>query len=128
MSGYSSFSVGMQTNTRKAHPPQAWVPRSRADMNSVQPTGESRRGRLLALLCLIYFLVILDAAIVRLALPSIHLALALSPASQTWVANAYMLSFGALLLLGGRLADLLGRKRMLLIGARVFTLASLACA
>ena len=82
---------------------------------------------MLALLCLIYFLVILDAAIVRLALPSIHLALGLSPASQTWVANAYMLSFGTLLLLGGRLADLLGRKRVLLVGVGVFTLASLAC-
>jgi MFS family permease len=81
----------------------------------------------LALLCLVYFLVILDAAIVRLALPSIDLALGLSPASQTWVANAYMLSFGTLLLLGGRLADLLGRKRVLLVGVAVFTLASLAC-
>ena len=90
-------------------------------------TGESRRGRVLALLCLVYFLVILDAAIVRLALPSIHLALALSPASQTWVANAYMLSFGTLLLLGGRLADLLGRRRVLLAGVAIFTLASLAC-
>ena len=82
---------------------------------------------MLALLCLVYFLVILDAAIVRLALPSIHLALGLSPASQTWVANAYMLSFGTLLLLGGRLADLLGRRRVLLAGVGVFTLASLAC-
>ena len=96
-------------------------------MNSIQPTGESRRARVLALLCLIYFLVILDAAIVRLALPSIHDALGLSPGSQTWVANSYMLSFGTLLLLGGRLADLLGRKRVLLAGVGVFTLASLAC-
>jgi EmrB/QacA subfamily drug resistance transporter len=96
-------------------------------MNSIQPTGESRRGRVLALLCLIYFLVILDAAIVRLALPSIHDALGLSPGSQTWVANSYMLSFGTLLLLGGRLADLLGRKRVLLAGVGVFTLASLCC-
>jgi len=96
-------------------------------MNSIQPTGEPRRGRVLALLCLIYFLVILDAAIVRLALPSIHEALRLSPGSQTWVANSYMLSFGTLLLLGGRLADLLGRKRVLLAGVGVFTLASLCC-
>jgi EmrB/QacA subfamily drug resistance transporter len=93
----------------------------------MQPPGESRRGPVLALLCLIYFLVILDAAIVRLALPSIHQALGLSPSAQTWVANAYMLSFGTLLLLGGRLADLLGRKRVLLAGVGVFTLASLAC-
>lgn len=96
-------------------------------MTPTPPPSESRRWRVLALLCLIYFLVILDAAIVRLALPSIHHALGLSPASQTWVANAYMLSFGTLLLLGGRLADLLGRKRVLLAGVGVFTLASLAC-
>ena len=109
---------------RATHKPSAArFPGSQADANQSQ----ARRGRVLALLCLIYFLVILDAAIVRLALPSIHLALGLSPASQTWVANSYMLSFGTLLLLGGRLADLLGRKRMLLIGVGVFTLASLAC-
>ncbi|HTP18101.1 MAG TPA: MFS transporter [Solirubrobacteraceae bacterium] len=89
--------------------------------------SHSHRRRVLALLCLVYFLVILDAAIVRLALPSIDLALGLSPASQTWVANAYMLSFGTLLLLGGRLADLFGRKRILLGGVGVFTLASFAC-
>ena len=79
------------------------------------------------LLCALYFLVILDAAIVRLTLPSLHRALGLSPASQTWVANAYMLSFGTLLLLGGRIADLIGRKRVLLAGVGAFTLASLAC-
>ena len=117
----------MQTNTHNTHPPEAWIPRSGADLKPIHPTGESRRGRVLALLCLIYFLVILDAAIVRLALPSIHRALGLSPASETWVANSYMLSFGTLLLLGGRLADLLGRKRVLLAGVGVFTLASLAC-
>src|SRR5947209_13416056 len=116
----------MQTNTTHT-PSRGWLPRIRTDANPSQASRESRRGRVLALLCLIYFLVILDAAIVRLALPSIHLALGLSPASQTWVANSYMLSFGTLLLLGGRLADLLGRKRVLLTGVGVFTLASLAC-
>src|SRR2546423_15123973 len=96
-------------------------------MTPIQPPSESRRGRVLALLCLIYFLVILDAAIVRLALPSIHEALRLSPGSQTWVANSYMLSFGTLLLLGGRLADLLGPTRVLLAGAGGFPPAPLAC-
>ena len=117
----------MQTNTHNTHPPEAWIPRSGADVKPIRPTRDSRRGRVLALLCLIYFLVILDAAIVRLALPSIHRGLGLSPASETWVANSYMLSFGTLLLLGGRLADLLGRKRVLLAGVGVFTLASLLC-
>jgi EmrB/QacA subfamily drug resistance transporter len=88
---------------------------------------QSARTRVLALLCTVYFLVVLDAAIVRLTLPSIHLALGLSAASQTWVANAYMLSFGTLLLLGGRVADLVGRKRMLLAGMGLFSAASLAC-
>src|SRR5436305_13323434 len=96
-------------------------------MTPMRTPGESRRGPVLALLCLIYFLVILDAAIVRLALPSIHDALRLSPGSQTWVANSYMLSFGTLLLLGGRLADLLGRKRVLLAGVGMFTVAPLCC-
>jgi len=87
-----------------------------------------RRERVLALLRAVYFLVILDAAMVRLTLPSIHRALGLSAASQTWVANAYMPSFGTLLLLGGRIADLIGRKRVLLGGVGVFTLASWAWA
>src|SRR5438309_4062380 len=74
MAGLFILSAGIQPthkHTHNTHPPRAWVPRSRADMNSIQPTGESRRGRVLALLCLIYFLVILDAAIVRLALPGV---------------------------------------------------------
>src|SRR5436305_4301439 len=116
----------MQTNITHS-PSRATLPRSCPDASPSPTSGKSRRGRVLALLCLIYFLVILDAAIVRLALPSIREALGLSPASQTWVANAYMLSFGTLLLLGGRLADLLGRKRVLLVGVGVFTLASVAC-
>jgi EmrB/QacA subfamily drug resistance transporter len=118
----------MPTNLTHIHTPSGGsLLASHTDANRSHSSGESRRGRVLALLCLVYFLVILDAAIVRLALPSIDLALGLSPASQTWVANAYMLSFGTLLLLGGRLADLLGRKRILLVGVGVFTLASLAC-
>jgi EmrB/QacA subfamily drug resistance transporter len=64
---------------------------------------------------------------VRLAIPAIHRELGLSPESEQWVANAYMLTFGSLLLLGGRVADLVGRRRMLLAGVGVFTLASLAC-
>ena len=96
-------------------------------MHFLASPANARRGRVLALLCAVYFLVILDAAIVRLTLPSIHRALGLSPAAQTWVANAYMLSFGTLLLLGGRVADLLGRKRTLIAGVGAFTGASLGC-
>src|SRR3954447_15894168 len=87
----------------------------------------SHRFKLLAVLCAVYFMVVLDAAIVRVAVPSIDRQLQLSPEGLQWVANAYMLTFGALLLLGGRMADLLGRRRMLLGGLVVFTVASLLC-
>ena len=90
-------------------------------------TDQPRAGRALALVCVIYFMVILDSAIVRLAIPVIQRHLGLSAAGETWVANGYMLAFGSLLLLGGRLADLYGRRRLLLLGLLLFTLASLAC-
>src|SRR3954451_4332026 len=87
----------------------------------------SHRWKLLAVLCSVYFMVILDAAIVRVAVPSIDRELDMSPEGLQWVANAYMLTFGALLLLGGRMADLLGRRRLFLAGLALFTLASLLC-
>ena len=89
------------------------------------PTPRANSGRVLALLCVIYFMVILDAAIVRIAIPPMQTDLGLSPAEETWVANSYMLTFGALLLLCGRFADVLGRRRMLLAGVALFTIASL---
>src|SRR4051794_35819932 len=87
----------------------------------------SQRWKLLAVLCAVYFMVILDAAIVRVAVPSIERDLHMSSEGLQWVANAYMLTFGALLLLGGRIADLVGRRRLFLAGLAVFTLASLLC-
>src|SRR4051794_9513765 len=87
----------------------------------------SHRWKLLAVLCAVYFMVILDAAIVRVAIPSIERELQLSSESVQWVANAYMLTFGALLLLGGRIGDLVGRRRLFLGGLALFTLASLLC-
>ena len=85
------------------------------------------RWKLLAVLCAVYFMVILDAAIVRVAVPSIERELQVSPEGAQWVANAYMLTFGALLLLGGRMGDVLGRRRLFLGGLAFFTLASLLC-
>src|SRR3954451_10440874 len=87
----------------------------------------SHRWKLLAVLCSVYFMVILDAAIVRVAIPSIDRDLHMSAEGLQWVANAYMLTFGALLLLGGRMGDLLGRRRMFMAGLAVFTFASLLC-
>ncbi len=80
----------------------------------------------LILLCAAQFVVVLDASIVNVALPTIGGALDFSESSLPWVVNAYVLTFGGFLLLGGRLADLLGRRRIFMIGLVVFALASLA--
>src|SRR6476661_10975027 len=87
---------------------------------------ERRRWIALALLCFAQFIVVLDASIVNVALPSIGRALDFSQDNLSWVVNAYVLTFGGFLLLGGRLADLLGRRRMFITGLVVFALASLA--
>jgi EmrB/QacA subfamily drug resistance transporter len=79
----------------------------------------------LVLVCLAQFMVILDATIVNVALPSIQTDLSMSEADLQWVVNAYTLVFGGFLLLGGRAGDLLGRKRLFLAGVVVFTVASL---
>ncbi|MFO7571078.1 MAG: MFS transporter [Gaiellaceae bacterium] len=79
----------------------------------------------LALVCMAQFMVILDATIVNVALPSIQTDLKMSDADLQWVVNAYALTFGGFLLLGGRAGDLVGRKRVFLIGVVVFTVASL---
>jgi EmrB/QacA subfamily drug resistance transporter len=86
---------------------------------------DPRRWKALALLCTAFFMVILDSSIVVVALPSIDADLAFSPGDLQWVLSAYLLSFGGLLLLGGRAADLLGRRRMFIVGTGLFALASL---
>src|SRR5215213_310621 len=86
---------------------------------------DPRRWKALALLCTAFFMVILDSAIVVVALPSIGADLAFSAGDLQWVLSAYLLTFGGLLLLGGRAADLLGRRRMFIVGTAVFALASL---
>src|SRR5919108_2474797 len=87
------------------------------------------RMRWLALyvLCLGDLMIVLDGTIVNVALPSIRDDLGFSQASLAWVVNAYLLTFGGFLLLGGRLGDLFGHRRLFLIGIGVFTAASLAC-
>jgi EmrB/QacA subfamily drug resistance transporter len=81
----------------------------------------------LVLVCLAQFMVILDATIVNVALPSIQTDLEMSDANLQWIVNAYTLLFGGFLLLGGRAGDLIGRKRIFLVGVVLFTLASLVC-
>ena len=85
------------------------------------------RGLALALVLLAQVLVVIDVSIVTLALPAIQRGLGFSPVGLQWVLSGYALAFGGFLLLGGRLADLLGRRRILITGATVFTAASLAC-
>lgn len=89
----------------------------------------NERTRWLALytLCTGVLMIVLDTTIVTVALPSIKAALGFSEASLVWVVNAYMLTFGGLLLLSGRLGDLYGQRRLFLLGLVLFTLASLAC-
>ncbi|CAB3949000.1 MFS transporter [Achromobacter insolitus] len=81
----------------------------------------------LMVLCLGVLMIVLDTTIVNVALPSIREDLRFTETSLVWVVNAYMLTFGGFLLLGGRLGDLLGHRRMFLAGLVVFTVASLAC-
>ncbi|MFD4467044.1 MFS transporter [Rhodococcus sp. NPDC058505] len=80
------------------------------------------------LLCLVQFMLVLDDTVVNVALPSIRDELGFSPSGLPWVVNAYFLAFGGLLLLCGRMADLLGRRRVFLMGVALFGVASLACA
>jgi len=87
---------------------------------------ERRRWIALILLCVAQFVVVLDASIVNVALPTIGTALHFSQDSLSWVVNAYILTFGGFLLLGGRMADLLGRRRVFMGGLILFALASLA--
>jgi EmrB/QacA subfamily drug resistance transporter len=103
------------------------------DCNTTRETAMTRemsdRMRWLALivLCLGDLMIVLDSTIVNVALPSIRADLGFSQTSLAWVVNAYLLTFGGFLLLGGRLGDLFGHRRLFLAGITLFTLASLAC-
>src|SRR6476661_5381790 len=91
-------------------------------------TTDSRTSWLaLYVLCLASLMIVLDVTIVGVALPSIKDDLGFTDTSLAWVVNAYLLTYGGFLLLGGRLGDLYGHRRLFLIGITVFTLASLAC-
>src|SRR5215469_18018649 len=81
----------------------------------------------LAIVCFGQLMIVLDATIVNVALPSIQRDLGFGPADLTWVINAYGISYGGFVLLAGRMGDLVGRKRVFLAGVLVFTLASATC-
>ena len=109
-----------RTHTPAQPPPDADA------RSGTHDAGDQRPWSLLILLCAAQFMVILDATIVNVALPSIRRALGFAPTDLQWVVTAYVLATGGLLLLGGRAADLLGRRRAFLAGLATFTAASLA--
>src|SRR4051812_22130821 len=90
-------------------------------------TADPRRWKALAVLALIQFMLILDVTVVNVALPQIQDDLGFSRAGLAWVVNGYVLMAGGFLLLGGRLADILGRRRVFLVGVSVFAIASATC-
>src|SRR2546423_3859617 len=90
-------------------------------------TAERARWFALIVLCTGMLMIILDSAIVNVALPWIQRDLGFSQSQLVWVVNSYLITFGGLLLLSGRLGDLLGRRRIFLVGMVIFTLASFAC-
>ena len=90
-------------------------------------TPDPRRWKALVLVCAAFFMVVLDVSIVNVALPSIAVDLELSQSTLQWIITAYSLAFGGFLLLGGRAADVLGRRKVFIAGMALFTFGSLMC-
>ncbi|WP_318208384.1 MFS transporter [Streptomyces sp. SJL17-1] len=97
------------------------------DQTHGHPSPDPRRWKALALICAAQFMLVLDVTVVNVALPALAIDLDLGRTALTWVVTAYTLCFGGLMLLGGRLSDALGARRVLLTGLALFTAASLAC-
>src|SRR5881409_3700647 len=98
------------------------------EADSMSETTDTRtRWLALYVLCLATLMIVLDVTIVGVALPSIREDLGFSDTSLAWVVNAYLLTYGGFLLLGGRLGDLFGHRRLFLIGVSLFMVASVAC-
>jgi EmrB/QacA subfamily drug resistance transporter len=88
--------------------------------------GQAHKGMILAIILISYVMIVLDISVVLTGLPKIHQQLGFSEANLAWVQSAYTLTFGSFLLLGARTGDILGRRRMFIVGLAVFTFASLA--
>lgn len=102
------------------------MPRSPMNTTLVEENRHRSASIALAVVCAAQFMVVLDISVVNVALPSIRESLGFDAGGLAWVVNAYALTFAGFLLLGGRLADLLGRRRVFVIGLAVFSGASLA--
>ncbi|MEV4419889.1 MFS transporter [Patulibacter sp. NPDC049589] len=120
------MTTSLAPNTRRGRPGAA-ATGGPAPGNGA-PDGTARRAgpAVLALIVVSYLMIILDASVVITALPDIETSLGFSPTGLSWVQNAYTLAFGGLLLLGARAGDLLGRRRMFIVGIGLFTAASFA--
>ncbi len=92
-----------------------------------QRPNDRRRWLALLLVCTAQLMIVLDGTIVNVALPAIQESLGFSQVTLSWVVNAYLLTFGGFLLLGGRAGDLFGRRRVFAFGLALFTFASLLC-
>ena len=112
---------------RTPSPPPMAAPLPTQMARGVGSESAARRWRAFALLVVAYFMTIVDLTIVNVALPTIGVKLHFPESDLQWVVTAYGLTFGGFLLLGGRAADLLGRRRLLMVGLAVFSVASLAC-
>src|SRR5712691_11826359 len=102
-------------------------PRIMALSSRTSPVAGDSRWLALVVLCAGMLMIVLDATIVNVALPSIRSDLGFAQSSLAWVVNAYLIAFGGVLLLAGRLGDLIGRRRIFLSGIAVFTGSSLLC-
>src|SRR6476619_1399883 len=100
---------------------------TKQNLEQANPNTDRSRWISLIVLCTGMLMIVLDATIVNVALPSIQDDLGFSQSSLAWVVNAYLIAFGGLLLLAGRLGDLISRTRIFMIGLAVFTTASLVC-
>jgi EmrB/QacA subfamily drug resistance transporter len=98
-----------------------------ASTSVLSPAADRRRWATLVVVCLAQLMIVLDVTIVNVALPSIQQDLHFSQGNLSWVVNAFLVTFGSLLLLSGRIGDLVGRKRVFLAGLVIFTAASLLC-
>ena len=103
-------------------------PRNDIGAATAAPPVEARRWRAFSLLAVAYFMTAVDMLVVNVALPTIGVKLHFAESDLQWVVTAYALAFGGFLLLGGRAADLLGRRRMFMAGLALFTASSLGCA
>src|SRR6188768_2483503 len=106
----SSACSGSRSSARRNRPPDRYVSRA-----IVTTAPDPRRWKALALVCVAFFMTVLDVSIVNVALPSIGEALDFSQENLQWVISAYAITFGGFLLLAGRAADLLGRRRVFMV-------------